>query len=193
MAAVESLEPRLQAILALVVDMVKFAEAKNAGILAVNGGATVGILALFHSDKAPTGGAWWYLAMVCFGCLSSAFAALVSLVPNTHLPWLKHHAPRAGSSKVFFGHVQHYSASRYLADLSVAVDTQRASFLPLELDYAGQIIRNAQIASRKFTYFRYAIWLTLAGLISPLGAGLLYWWLAESEASRDAGVTRPAE
>jgi hypothetical protein len=174
------MEARLQYVLGIVSEHLKFAEAKNAAILAANAATVIGLLQIYAGAVDPGLGMTAYLgAAVVFSSLSG-ICALLSFLPQTHIPWLvRFGRPKASDSLLFFGDIQRYSPQGYLDAIRQACPSEEPS-MPLEIKYAQQIVINARIAARKFTYFRYAIWLTLAAVATPLGALALYFLVHES-------------
>lgn len=166
--------PLLRDVLAFVDGHVKFAETKNAAILAADAGIIIGV-AQIVSGSTLDGWKLLYFFWVAGMALLSAIAALVSFLPQTHIPWKR--TPKKAEAKdnfIFFGDIQKYRDKAYLRALLRAAGESDAGATELERMYAEQIVINSQIASRKFTYFRYAIWLLLHGVLTPVVGLLLY-------------------
>jgi hypothetical protein len=168
------MEERLKEILALVNEHQRFAETKNAALLAVDAAAVLGVLQVLAGDAQVQRALAIYLISVGIAAVISGIMTLLSFVPQTHIPWIRILSdPTPADSLLFFGDIQKYNPDRYLEALRVATNTQKQQPTKLERMYAEQIIVNGRITARKFTYFRYAIWMILAGLLTPVGVAIL--------------------
>jgi hypothetical protein len=177
------MEEKLRYILALASEHLKFAETKNAAILAANAAVVLGVLQIL-SGSAGTGILRIYLAAVGVCSTIAALIALISFLPQTHIPWLaRRESPTSRDSLVFFGDIQKYSPNAYLEALRTAAGGVAGDAPPLELMLAEQIVVNSRIASRKFTYFRYAIWVMLSGVLSPILTILLFHYVHDQHES----------
>jgi hypothetical protein len=152
-------------------DWLKFAEAKNAALIAFNGAIIMGCLSLIK--EPPPHLPVWYLWMVVVLVALSTFCALLSFYPKTAAP---------GNNLYFYDHIYRYSSKQYLEYLSAAlpndqarnsiggdsakVSAAREKHLTEHL--AEQIVINSKIASRKYKYFKVALSLLMTGLIVPL-------------------------
>jgi hypothetical protein len=82
--------------------------------------------------------------------------------------------PAAGDNLLFYHDIRKYSAAAYLEALLAAMAHDGAPPSRLERMYAEQIVACARIADRKFGIFRFAIWITICGLTTPVVALALY-------------------
>lgn len=170
------MEQRLREILAIVTDHQKFAEAKNGALLALDGALVLAVLQLLNTVERMDQRLHVYLLSVVAFAAISGLIALVSFVPQTRTPQVRTiEVPDASDTLVFFGDVQKYSVDDYLSALwGAANESEERPATPLERMYAQQVIVNARITARKFTYFKYAVWIVIAGLITPFVALLTY-------------------
>ncbi|MDP9203126.1 MAG: DUF5706 domain-containing protein [Gemmatimonadota bacterium] len=172
----ERLEDRLRYILGFVEGHVKFAETKNAALLVVNTTAVAGAIQLLSSATGPN--LWFarYLDIFAFFNALSGVIALLSFLPITSLSWFVKRGKSADSdSLLFFGDSQKYDVRSYLKGLYSASGIEVGSFSPLHRMYAEQIINNSRIAWRKFSYFRAGTWATIAGVLTPVAAAILFY------------------
>jgi hypothetical protein len=168
------MEERLKEILALVNEHQRFAETKNAALLAVDAAAVLGVLQVLTSDAEIHRILIAYFLCVGICGVISGLLTLISFIPQTHIPWLRLlKAPKPGDSLLFFGDVQKYNSDSFLEALCAATNTARGTPTKFERMYAEQIIVNSRITARKFFYFRCAIWTALAGLLTPIGVAVL--------------------
>jgi hypothetical protein len=167
----------LEHVLMTVSDDLRFAETKNAALLTANAAAVIAIGQLFVSH--PHLGAWpaAYLTAVGLAGTVSGILGLISFVPGVRpRPPRPHQVPGPADNLLYFAHIRKYDGASYLTTMSAAMDAAGAR-TPLERMYADQIVASARIADRKFTLFRYAVWITITGLTTPLVA-LLLWYAA---------------
>jgi|SRR5579862_742612 len=183
---VAALEPRLTSVLGWVDGHLRFAETKNAVLLAADAAIAAGTIQTLASASSISVWTSRYLVCLALACLISGCIALLSFLPVTQIPWLTltrrgirqaqlgwMAMPRRSSDTgnlLFFGDIRGHNGASYLAALSKATGISRDTFTPLERMYADQIVVNAGIAFRKFSYFRVAIWVMIFGAITPLFA-----------------------
>lgn len=168
------MEERLRVILSSVSEQLKFAETKNATLFAANAATVMGSLQILAGVKDNDWISRYFVLLI--GCSTmSALIILISFLPQTSIPWLSRgRQSEAKDSLLFFGDIQRYDKRTYLSALYKACEIQNPKPLRIELMYAEQIIVNSKIASRKYAWFGYAIWITLAGILTPLIAVPLY-------------------
>jgi Pycsar effector protein len=173
----------LDAVLQFVDGHVKFAEAKNTGLLTANVLAIVGAIAVLTSNDLHSEWLLRYLRELVACCVSSAALSLLSFLPRTEIPWLrkKGNPNPAEDDLLFFGAISRYRPDAYLKALASASGESAAPSGRLHELYARQIVINARIADQKFAYFRYAIWLTLAGAVTAPLALIIYFVLHDQD------------
>ncbi len=158
------MEDRLRYVLSVVNEWLKFAEAKNGALLAVDVAIVFGILQL--TSNASSRG-WIPFAISLIGL--SAISALLSFIPQLKVTSPKE---RKGDDKatslIFYGHFAKYQPESYVKTMYSRVGIEAPSITPIELDFAQQIIINSRIALRKNRYFSAGLWLTVLGLVSFL-------------------------
>lgn len=184
----DRLRSQLTEVLSLVLDMQKFAEAKLALLLTSTVGVGVGVVALFHSDRPPEGLWCSYLVLLSVFDSLAVIVSLTGLVPRTGLPILRQTAGAGENNILFFEHIQRYSRTAYLDAVADALELRRDKFTKIEEDYSAQIIRNAQVASRKFAAFRNAMWLLVHGLLTPIGGMAVYALYHSHDEKHDSGL-----
>jgi hypothetical protein len=149
------LEDKLETILKHVNDWLKFAEQKNATLVALNAGAVWGVSKLLTGSLQPAG-ALYYLSVVGYILLfASIFVCLTAFFPILSNVWFKPGEKKSTDNAIFFGDIAKYSAAEYLNLLKSKVNIE-SSHPGLELDYANQITNNASIALDKYKRYRIA-------------------------------------
>jgi hypothetical protein len=165
------LEENLRATLTMVNEWLRYAEAKNAILIAANGALIFGLTQLDVND-----GSWATTVRTASAALL-AVSLLIAVFSLT--PWLSRAGlfpTRAGSSDdnlLFFGDAAHHDADTYLHYLS-ASRTAFVSGDKVTHWLAEQIVINARIASRKFKLFNWALYAAapgIAGIGSVVAAG----------------------
>jgi len=170
------MEARLQQIAASVSDWVKFAESKNAAIVAFDGVAVFGIVNILKGLANPLGG----VARVGVYCtvallLLSVLFSLCSFIPNIRIPFLSAHSPcHAHDNLVYYGHIAKYDSYTYIASLCqhMAVDVKALN--AIERYYAQQIVESAGIALQKYRIFSCSVSMTILALLIACVSGTLY-------------------
>lgn len=177
-----NVEEQLVFIFGQVNEWLKFAEAKNAALVAA---ATAVIFGITQSvDKILD---WdqqyktWFLLMMLVLLAFGGLCALLSFLPRTQIPFvLKKEEAKQSHNLIFFGDIMKYDPETYLKELCrrMSVTTPPTS---MNQQLAEQIVVNARIAAMKYTWFKVALWFVLAGVVTPLGAGLAYVILHEQK------------
>ncbi len=169
------MDEELKCIFANVNEWLKFAETKNAVLVALDGGAVLGVLGLLKDQpRFPEWVIFYLWVFIIFNVIALSIA-LFSFLPQTKIPyfWLIGE-PNSKDNLIFYGHIKKYDVNQYLSALYTSDSQQPKNFSKLELDYANQIIVNSQIADRKYNYFRVALWFTISAILTPLIGGVLY-------------------
>lgn len=174
-AITTSLQPRLREILDDVNGWLRFAEAKNGALAAA---VLAGIFGLGQFDVEFTKLGWisltYFGSALAFGLVSAAIS-VASFSPQIRVPWLYGiGSPNATDNLLYFGDIAKYKPPAFLAALRVCVGGDGHEPTAFDRAYAEQIVTNSRITVRKFKSFEVAVWLTLAGLITPILAVLLY-------------------
>jgi uncharacterized membrane protein len=159
-----------------VIDWLKFAEAKNGSLAVVCCAAIFGFFRVYSSLNDVN----FYLtvyAVSFFILVSAAFIiALISFVPRITPPfWIQMAEKSDSDNPLFFGHACKYSKGAYLILFNKIIEPSTKDFLNLETALCDQIVNNSRIAFIKYSVFGSALFLFLAGVLTPVGAGLLYW------------------
>ncbi len=173
------LEEKLNLIYQHVNDMIKFAEAKNAGLIAFNGAVIIGSISLIKdiADKISENlylYSFLYLIFVLLMNIISLFIALTSLTA-----YLRHKELSVefceSDNLHFFGTIANYTPQLYLEEFKKKYKLKSEN-QAYEFDMARQIIIVSQIAKQKFKLFNKALIWTFAGLVTPIGL-LIYWYV----------------
>jgi hypothetical protein len=169
------MEERLRYILGTVNEWLKFAEAKNAALLAVNGATAFGILAVSIDLGLPSA-LMWYVYFIVFVLGISSICCVLSFMPQLRLPAVPTPTqPRPNDNPLFFRDIARYDAAAYLETVNTrAGKLSESTGGSLEEAYAQQIVANSRVAVMKYRLFTIALWLTVLAVMSPMLAGVLY-------------------
>lgn len=170
----ETYEKVLAANLARVLDLLKFAEAKNAALLAFSSAWIVGLVNLLSSDKSLSS---TYLT-ACKTALPlfviAAVISIVSLIPKLAPTIFTKQQKWENSNLLFFGNVAEKSVEEFKTDVRAKhYPTDDGAFAAGYFDdLTAQISINSKIAVRKYKFFsagaRIAL-LAVAMFIVPTG------------------------
>ncbi|MEH1861896.1 MAG: Pycsar system effector family protein [Nostoc sp.] len=181
---------KLISILQMVNDWLKFAEAKNAILLAFCGaGITVTVTYLSAATSILNSLQVGLLISLFFLSVSSLICSL-SFLPKTdieHFVWLRTKPTRKSKTRLsdddnfyFFNCIKKYEPE-YLLDAMNRLYFQSQVQIPYrkeDLDIASQITINSEIAAIKFTFFRVALWFLIFSIlvlpVSLLGSLMIY-------------------
>ncbi len=163
----------------------KFAEAKNATLVAGNGLLIFGILKTIHEIDIHI-----YLLYYIYFCLIlfslSLVISLISFIPKVKIPtFLLNSDIETNDNLLFYGHILKYNEKTLLDKLNTMIkDDEDKTSNEFKTMYAQQIIINSKIARNKFQLFDIAIKFTLSGILSPILYFLFIHFFVEKEVSK---------
>lgn len=164
------MEERLRYILTTVNEWLKFAEAKNAGLLVADIAVLFGAFSLLAESTGR--GPAIHLAIVLV--IGSATSSLVSFSPQVRVLSSKPiRRTQKQASLIFYGDIAECEPRSYVEALHAESGTDPAEIAPIEIDYAQQIIMNSRIAMRKHRCFKVGLWLAVSALLLLLVASLM--------------------
>jgi hypothetical protein len=158
------MEERLKYICGLVNDWLKFAEAKNAAMVAAVC-ALVAVLCDHFPESNGNALVQWMSVVGCVLLMLAGLCSLVSFLPKLTFKWSQTKVGRSAEHNLFyFEHIGGYSAFEYLEALYQA-ESHKPANKKLEADLAGQAVINSRITSGKFRQFKLACACLIGGLI----------------------------
>lgn len=159
-------EERLLKVLTIVNEWLKFAEAKNAMLIAFNGASIYGLAKALELDflKQNT---WLtqYFLVVIIVLAFSVVVGLLSFIPQLTFINFSKSTTNKSTSNIFFGHLKNKSKVQIVQGIC---ETKATEFTNYELDIAGQIQQNSIIASNKYDFFTIAAWITIIAYVHVL-------------------------
>lgn len=176
-------EERLLKVLSIVTDWLKFAETKNAMLIGFNGASIYGIAKAVELDVIKNSSVWsGYSFFVIVLLAFSTITCLIAFVPQLNLISSGTYLGDEEPNSIFFEHLKRKTELEIMQLICETTDTDFARF---EKDIANQIQQNSNIASKKYSYFKIAVWITMSAYITPILAGVfaLYTWLQNRKRS----------
>lgn len=164
---------RLLKVFANVNDWLKFAEAKNAMILAFNAASIYGITKMYDLDFVENEpNIKLYLFVVIIQLVFSSVCALISFAPRVKIVKGGLYAPGDVPNVLFFEYLKTKTTLEIMNEINnTKFDDAVNKPIQFEKDIAEQIKQNSIIASRKYSHFTIAVWLTISAYITfPLAA-----------------------
>lgn len=173
------IDVKLKEIFENINNWLKFAEAKNATLIAGNGVIIFGIIKCLK-DLADYPYFIYYLCFVIILLSLSFIIALISFIANIKLPkYLFKEIDNKNNNLLFYGSIQNYNEKSYLEELTKSLGISNSSILENKfcLMYAQQIIINSKITMRKFELFNIGLKITLFAILSPII--YLFFWIMQ--------------
>ena len=147
-----------------VFDMVKFAETKNAILIAFNGAIIFGMAKLANDIDSIY--LYYFLLFTIAMCSISIFISLSALVAK-----IRHSTNNSSFQQnenlLFFATLARMTQNELIKKLKTQYRCE-SSNEDHEKDLARQVIITSQIAARKFKLFNIAMAFTFSGLLTPL-------------------------
>jgi Family of unknown function (DUF5706) len=173
----DSLSTKLFSLFQNVNDWLKFAEAKNAVLLAFAGaGMTATLTVLVSAQNLPNSLRWGLITATILLCIC-AFLCTISFLPKTNLDKilrsrgrsLHSEQPQPEDNLYFFGHLRKYEAPallKKLHDSYLPKDSIPEPYSREAEDLAAQVIINSRVAFAKFQIFTYSVYTLAAAILS---------------------------
>lgn len=157
-------------------DWLKFAEAKNAVVVAASGFALWAPVRLILSSETGCY-ASAYFAILSVFLLGGFVTALLSFLPVLNYRWIVP-APSglANGNLLYFGYLATLSKKQVLEAYARATESKEADVKEIHEMYAEQVIINSRIALAKYSMFEFAIKVLLFGVLTPVIAILVFYF-----------------
>lgn len=160
-----SCEEQLYKVFSNVNDWLKFAEAKNAMLIAFNGASTFGIIKLFDIKTIKDSQLLSvYVAFVICCLIFSTINCLISFVPRVKIIDGDFYNAGKIPNILFFEYLKGKSNIEIIREITGKAEVQ--TYSRLEKDIAEQIKQNSIIASRKYAHFTVSVWITVSAYAS---------------------------
>jgi len=155
-------------------DMIKFAEAKNAGLIAFNGAVIIGVGALVKDLTTNKDFIQYYIVYYLVFVISmNIISIFISMSALTALLIHKESETKfkPNDNLQFFGTISSKKPEIFL-DAFLQKYHLESKNREYELDMARQTVIVSQIAMRKFRSFNVALIWTFAGIATPISIGI---------------------
>ncbi len=175
----------LRDILESVNDWLKFAEAKNAVVVATSGFALWASVRLTLENETGCY-ASAYFAILSVFLLSGFVTALLSFMPVLNYRWIVPAPSRvANGNLLYFGYLATLSKKQMLEAYLKATGSKETDIKELHEMYAEQIIINSRIALAKYAMFEFAIKVLLFGVLTPVIAIPIFYFSRRKRENTD--------
>ncbi|MGV0938718.1 MULTISPECIES: hypothetical protein [unclassified Empedobacter] len=172
----KNMEERLYKIFANVNDWLKFAEAKNIGLLTLNLALSIGLIQLFSAKDCDLNKWVFYLS---FGANFISFIiALFSVSPligkiernqffKTPITFISNIIDKEiiNENIHFYGYLKDFNVADFEEKFLQKISTTDYQFNDFEKELSSQIIYNSIITSYKYQLFKLGCFITLIGVI----------------------------
>lgn len=159
-----------------VIDWLKFAEAKNGALVAVGCAVLFGAFRVVSSLEIVSNYLEIYIVLYSLLIAASVVISLMSFIPRLEPPfWIRIGKKSNNDNPLFFGHACKYSKVSYLEIFDDYYGPSVEVAQKMETAICDQIVNNSKIAFIKYRMFNSAVFLFLAGILTPIGALLIYW------------------
>ena len=161
-------------------DWLKFAEAKNAMLIAFNGASIFGIIKLLSLDFVSNSRFIEnYLLFVIISLIFSTVNCLISFAPRVKIIKGGFYDSGKVPNVLFFEYLKGKNNLEIIEE--VTGDREKENYTTLQKDIAEQIKQNSIIASRKYSHFTISVWITISAFITVILAGIFcfYTYLKE--------------
>jgi len=161
-------------------DRLKFAEAKNAMLIAFNGASIFGAIRLLNLDIVKNSEFLENYVLFVIVCLIfSTVNCLISFAPRVKIVKGGFYDSGKVPNVLFFEYLKGKSNLEIIKE--VTGESKTEEYTRLQKDIAEQIKQNSIIASRKYSHFTISVWITISAYVIVLLAGIfcLYTYLKE--------------
>ena len=166
-------------------DWLKFAEAKNAVVVAASGFALWASLRLALSNETGCYASAYFATLSVF-LLAGFLTALLSFLPVLNYRWV---VPKRGKlangNLLYFGYLAKCSKSQVLEAYMKATASKETDVKEIHGMYAEQIIINSRIALAKYAMFEFAVKVLLFGVLTPVVAIPVFYFSRKKRESVD--------
>lgn len=151
-------------------DWLKFAEAKNAMLIAFNGASIFGSIKLLSLEFIKNSEFLEYYFLFVIICLVfSTVNCLISFAPRVKIIKGGFYDSGKIPNVLFFEYLKGRSNLEIIKEITG--DTKTDHYTTLQKDIAEQIKQNSINASRKYSHFTISVWITISAYITfPLAA-----------------------
>lgn len=169
------MQQKLELSLSLVVDWLKFAEGKNATLIAANGAAIYWLINLYASSSFSNELLNAYVLQALLFLFMSAMFCLTSFIPQVKVGWsASGKDPQEKDNLLAYADIAGYEPAHYLEALYKQNGVEQENVDPFEEDLAELVVTYSRIAMRKYALFNLGVWCVLSAIVTPVIALGIY-------------------
>lgn len=169
------MQNKLELSLSLTIDWLKFAEGKNATLIAANGAAIFGIITTLNSDFISNAIYEIYLKQAILFLFLSSLFCLVSFVPQVSVSRPNETITNAeGGNLLLYANIANYESRLYLEELYKRESADINLINHFEEDLAELVVTYSRIAMRKYSLFTLGVWAVISAIATPVIALVIY-------------------
>ncbi|WP_338100241.1 Pycsar system effector family protein [Methanolapillus africanus] len=162
----------------MVLERLKYAEAKNTIIVTLLGALVIGGFRIYNETPYRPDIATFYFWNFILFAVFAITVSLSSFMPNIKLQFLyKGKTPAETDSLIYYEHISKYDVETYLTAVNRRYFDSEATPGNLDFDVAAQIIINSRSAYRKYSISYYAIVFSIFAILTPV-VGIIYFFLS---------------
>ena len=150
----------------------KFAEAKNGAIIALNSALIFGLFQICQGIKTDNIILIVYVYSALISLFISIVIAILSFVPKLSHQYTSFGKPKDSDNLLYFSNIAKYSEKEYADKLSSLTN----EITDFDKQYISQIATNSKITYVKYKQFELAVWFNISAFLTPAGAIILYFY-----------------
>ena len=163
------MQKKLEYSLSLVIDWLKFAEGKNAMLIAANGATIFGVFTILSSNPDLDSMYKFYIFQALLFLFLSAVFCLISFVPQVDIPWLNSKkTPKENDNLLAYADIANYNPELYLEAMCKQEAVNLEEVGSFEKNLSQLIVLYSRIAMRKYALFNLAVWCSLSAVVTPV-------------------------
>ncbi len=166
-----NMEDKLKDIFENVNNWLKFAEAKNALIIVLNGTLIFRISGFYSHIQNNVIYFLYFMSILML--LISIVIAIISFIPRLKTPYIKMQNPLPNDNLLYFGHIAKYTPDQYYLKISKIL-SKDDKYKEFNMHYSNQIVVNSRITFIKFKQFEISVFFLISAFLTPLGTWFLY-------------------
>jgi hypothetical protein len=166
------LTDKLESVHSLVIDWLKYADQKLAGLLVLNGGIIWGYTRFIATSESSASINEKFIIFGYSSIILSILFCILGMLPILSKLRLFNKNKTDSDNVLFFADIQKYNTHDYLKLLRLKLEVNDVICSKYDCDIAHQITANSKIATVKFRRIKFSSWLTISGSMTFIYATL---------------------
>lgn len=159
------LKDELKDVLSMVIDWLKYADQKLAGLIVLNGGLVWGITRYLNHDSLVSEMLSGAVAFGYFLLILSLLIASIAMLPILTKKWLIKGSVLESDNLMYFSDIKKYNKYQYMKKMIEILELGDIKYGKIDLLIAEQIVNNSEVAALKFQRLKLASWVTILGVL----------------------------